>query len=507
MQSTRGRGRGVTGPRVHCSPYRAYIPRCIPLLSSQVHFPGTPRRDNYNPPPQHLPRRTMAQSNLSPFSPPHTTELHGLDELDVEPPPSSSLEPIEATSSLQTPLSRLADDMEMLPASTESHVEDATPSTHPSLSPNRPVHPPLASGPALTSRPIPHDRNDRITDRSERMPRNKDARVYVGNLPFHVGWQDLKDFMRAAGDVAFANILTTPYGQSKGCGIVEYASAEEARIAMDTLNDKEFMGRPVFIREDREEGASGRGGGGGGGGGMRSQGAVDLTGRQIFVGNLPYAIAWQDLKDLFRTAGNVVRADVQENPDGRSKGTGIVVFETVEEANNAIAMYNDFDLHGRKLEVREDRFPGRPPMPSFRRGFDGDYGYGGGARGGGYVGGRGGYNGGGYGGGGYGGGGGRSGGYGGSYGGGGGGGYGGRGGYGGGYAGGNADGRGSYGGGRGYEEYGYGGEAHTNYDYYGHSAPGGPSAGPSPASSQDHRGGYDYYGSASGGGYDAYGGF
>ncbi|KAJ3193587.1 hypothetical protein HDU82_002761, partial [Entophlyctis luteolus] len=69
---------------------------------------------------------------------------------------------------------------------------------------------------------------------------------------------------------------------------------------------------------------------------------------------LPYIVAWQDLKDLFRQAGNVVRADVQEGPDRRSKGSGIVAFETPEDAQNAISMFNGYEWHGRRIEVRED---------------------------------------------------------------------------------------------------------------------------------------------------------
>ena len=48
-----------------------------------------------------------------------------------------------------------------------------------------------------------------------------------------------------------------------GCGIVEFSSPQEAQQAMTDLNDTEFMGRQVFIREDREEGVAGGGVGGG----------------------------------------------------------------------------------------------------------------------------------------------------------------------------------------------------------------------------------------------------
>jgi hypothetical protein len=177
------------------------------------------------------------------------------------------------------------------------------------------------------------------------------------------------------------------------------------------------MGRLVYVREDREaeprfigSGGGNRGGfsggmpGGGGGfnpgygGGPPGGGA---SGRQIYVANLPYNIGWQDLKDLFRQAarvGGVIRADVHMGPDGRPKGSGIVVFESPEDARNAIQQYNGYDWQGRVLEVREDRFAaggggmGYPQRGGFGGGMRGGFGAGGGFGGrGGFGGGRGGF--------------------------------------------------------------------------------------------------------------------
>ena len=41
---------------------------------------------------------------------------------------------------------------------------------------------------------------------------------------------------------------------------------------------------------------------------------------------------WQDLKDLFRRAGTVLRADVSLGPDNRSRGYGTVLLATAEDA-------------------------------------------------------------------------------------------------------------------------------------------------------------------------------
>lgn len=119
------------------------------------------------------------------------------------------------------------------------------------------------------------------------------------------------------------------------------------------------------------------------------------------ITQLPYNVGWQDLKDLFRQAahtGSVIRADVHIAPDGRPKGSGIVAFETVDDARNAINQFNGYEWQGRNLEVREDRFAGPPGGGGFggRGGFGGARGgFGGGFAGrGGFGGGRGGFGGG-----------------------------------------------------------------------------------------------------------------
>ncbi|KAK5995790.1 putative RNA-binding protein [Cladobotryum mycophilum] len=259
----------------------------------------------------------------------------------------------------------------------------------------------------------------------------QDRRVYVGNLSYDVKWHHLKDFMRQAGEVLFADVLLLPNGMSKGCGIVEYATREQAQQAVAQLSNQNLMGRLVYVREDREAeprfiGATGTnargnfggagpgggmpgsgfnpgagGGGGGGGGGYGgSGGAPGGGGRQIYVANLPYNVGWQDLKDLFRQAarvGGVVRADVHMGPDGRPKGSGIVVFESPDDARNAIQQFNGYDWQGRLLEVREDRYAGAGGMGFGNRGGYGGGmrgGFGGGGGGGGGFGGRGGFGGG-----------------------------------------------------------------------------------------------------------------
>ncbi|KAI6377142.1 hypothetical protein MCOR25_002639 [Pyricularia grisea] len=242
----------------------------------------------------------------------------------------------------------------------------------------------------------PRSNEDRVQARDNMMSNlrensQQDRRVYVGNLSYDVKWHHLKDFMRQAGEVIFADVLLLPNGMSKGCGIVEYATREQAQNAVATLSNQNLMGRLVYVREDREaeprfQGANnarggfgggaqgGFGGGGGGGGGFPMGGASGPPqGRQVFVNNLPYNVDWREMKDLFRQAarvGGVHRADIHMTPDNRPKGSGIVIYDHPDDANNAIQQFNGYEWYGRTIEVRMDRFAG------------GGYGGGGGGRGG-----------------------------------------------------------------------------------------------------------------------------
>jgi RNA recognition motif-containing protein len=176
------------------------------------------------------------------------------------------------------------------------------------------------------------------------------CRVYVGNLSWDVTWQELKEHMKPAGEVVFAEIITEHNGRSKGCGIVRYATEKEAQHAIATLAHTELKGRNIFVREDREGSAGGHG---------RSQNFTGNGNPSVYVWNLSYETSWQDLKDHMRKAGNVDQATIlTDTNDGSSIGCGIVVYQKPQDAQRAIRELQDSDLNGRPIKIREDRVGG-----------------------------------------------------------------------------------------------------------------------------------------------------
>lgn len=187
---------------------------------------------------------------------------------------------------------------------------------------------------------------------------SQSRRVYVGNLAWEVSWQDLKDLMKTTGhEVTRSDIMRTHDGRSKGCGIVEFATVEGAKQAVLTLNDTELKGRQIFVREDREErnSSGGRGASSSSASGQRFSSGEQAQSRRVYVGNLSWDVAWPDLKDHMRQAGEVVHAEVICEHNGRSKGCGIVEYATDEQAQKAIETLTHTELKGRTIFVREDR--------------------------------------------------------------------------------------------------------------------------------------------------------
>ena len=81
-------------------------------------------------------------------------------------------------------------------------------------------------------------------------------KVYVGNLPYSIDSDKLKELFSAHGEVTEAVVISDRYsGRSKGFGFVTFADDDGAKKAIEELNGKEFDGRELKVNEakPREE--------------------------------------------------------------------------------------------------------------------------------------------------------------------------------------------------------------------------------------------------------------
>ncbi|KAK9823524.1 hypothetical protein WJX72_003381 [[Myrmecia] bisecta] len=216
-------------------------------------------------------------------------------------------------------------------------------------------------------RPVATDAPDTITVA---------RRCFVNNLAYEVSWQDLKDHFSQVGTVQYADVFRDgdgPRSRSKGCGVVEFADSSSAAAAIQTLNETEFRGRNILVREDREDKELRADWGAAPAREAVKRGRVQadsgtagaVVGRKVYVSNVSYQTDWQTLKDHFKAAGTVLHADILKD-GGASRGCGIVEMSTPAEALQAISLLSNTEVDGRMISVRcwEDREEGRPGRPA-----------------------------------------------------------------------------------------------------------------------------------------------
>ncbi|CAJ0631314.1 13594_t:CDS:2 [Entrophospora sp. SA101] len=91
------------------------------------------------------------------------------------------------------------------------------------------------------------DRDDHDRDRGRFAPpqRNPQCRLIVENLSSSCSWQDLKDLMRKAGEVTFADCHKDRIGE----GVVEFSSYDDMKNAIRKLDNVELKGKRIILHE------------------------------------------------------------------------------------------------------------------------------------------------------------------------------------------------------------------------------------------------------------------
>ena len=85
--------------------------------------------------------------------------------------------------------------------------------------------------------------------------------IYVGNLPYSVRDDELREAFEAFGEVRSAEVIFDRRTQrSRGYGFVEMADDAQARAAIESLNGSDFQGRELRVDESKpkEEKPAGR---------------------------------------------------------------------------------------------------------------------------------------------------------------------------------------------------------------------------------------------------------
>jgi len=81
-------------------------------------------------------------------------------------------------------------------------------------------------------------------------------RVMVENLSSNTAWQDLKDYMKQAGEVLYCKA----HHDRQGEGMVEFQKRGDMEWAIDKLDSTELDGRRIRVIMESGGSGSGRGG-------------------------------------------------------------------------------------------------------------------------------------------------------------------------------------------------------------------------------------------------------
>lgn len=85
--------------------------------------------------------------------------------------------------------------------------------------------------------------------------------IYVGNLNYNIGEEDLKTLFAEYGEVSTVKIIKDhESGKAKGFAFVEMPDNDEGNNAINALNGKDLMGRAIIVNRAKRK-RTGFGGG------------------------------------------------------------------------------------------------------------------------------------------------------------------------------------------------------------------------------------------------------
>jgi RNA recognition motif-containing protein len=182
-------------------------------------------------------------------------------------------------------------------------------------------------------------------DKSASIPPSPNT-VYVGNLAWEVTNDDLFSlFVDHGVTPRTAEVAFSRSGRSQGYGLVVFSSAQDAANAVSQLNEVEYQGRNVVVREDRGVNRA-----------TKKPQNVDRAVNEmaLFVGNLSWETTEDMISEEFKRF-NPVETSLKLGRDGRSRGWALVSFGSSQDAQSALNAMNGVSIDGREIQCRFDR--------------------------------------------------------------------------------------------------------------------------------------------------------
>nr|WMV69916.1 FUSE-binding protein-interacting repressor [Euglena gracilis]BDX17132.1 60 kDa poly(U)-binding-splicing factor A [Euglena gracilis] len=210
------------------------------------------------------------------------------------------------------------------------------------------------------------------------------ARVYVGNIYFEIGEDDIRAIFERCGSIRSVQLTKEP-GQSKHRGFcfIEFDSVDSAETAITTMNGYQLAGRTLRVGRPHNPAASitpniqasvpalqpillpqkdevavqhglpqvrackmcipGE---------PRPPAGYPLKGEpKIYVANIPLAATEETLMELFTTTGHIRAIKTEVYPDDKTKKFSLIEFADDAAAERAVSAFHGHRMDGHKFKV------------------------------------------------------------------------------------------------------------------------------------------------------------
>ncbi|XP_048601423.1 uncharacterized protein LOC111215162 isoform X2 [Brassica napus] len=158
------------------------------------------------------------------------------------------------------------------------------------------------------------------------------GRNLYGLLTLRQRWANEEDRVKMVS-VVLIRLLLNARGKHVGYGFVEFASSNQAKMALERKNRQSLHCSKIILDEAPD---------------FVEEAAVPI--KTLFIASFPrYSTEISDIIDFFKDVGQVVRVRLEINDRGRFVGCGFVDFASANQANKALQNKNGEYLHDRKI--------------------------------------------------------------------------------------------------------------------------------------------------------------
>ena len=172
-----------------------------------------------------------------------------------------------------------------------------------------------------------------------RQKANPGCKLFVGGLPKEVGTEELRELFAKFGDMTDCFVPSDDAGQNRGFGFVTYSEKSEAEAAAKAMDGQKINGRRIGVRDADSDNKKKR---------DKPSGPA---GTKFYVGNLPFKVTDDALKEIFAKQGKVLDVNIITDNAGKAKGFAFITLEKHDNPESVIKQLNGTEVMGRKIRV------------------------------------------------------------------------------------------------------------------------------------------------------------